>query len=158
MNPLDPPLDGELLHRFHDGELGADERAALEARLDDLARARLATLADLGAAVRNTLAAEVEAAPPPSIDLWAGIEARIQPAKVIPLRRRMLRATPVWLSTMAAAAAALAALMLTTSRPGVPTNGCQIESLEVTGAAVSVLKLDNVPGQSPATVVWLTEE
>jgi hypothetical protein len=148
-------LDGELLHRLHDGELAADERAVVEARLDEVARARLQTLADLGAAVRATAAAEAERAP--AIDVWSAVAARIQPAAVIPFRRRVLRAAPLWISTVAAAAAAFAALILATSRPSLPTNGVAIEALEVSGAAVSVMQV-HAPDHAPATVVWLTEE
>jgi anti-sigma factor RsiW len=150
-------LDGELLHRLHDGELDATERAAVEARLDDVARARLRALAEVGEALRNTVSAEVEGAG--ALDLWPGIEAQLRPAKVLPFHRRLLRGRmPVWISTVAAAAAALAALLFSAGKPGVPTNGCDIESLEVSGAAVTVLKMEDVPGHSPATVVWLQEE
>ena len=155
-------LPHETLHRLHDGELDPDVRAATEASLDDGDRARLAVIGEIGQTLRHAVAGEVRARPAPSMDaLWGAIEKQIQPAKVLPLHTRVTRALmrhPVWLSTSMAAAAALA-VMVAISQPGAaPSNGCDIDSIDVTGASVTVMHVDTVHAPGSTTVVWLQED
>ena len=151
-------LDAELLHRYHDGELAAEERAGVEARLDDDARARLAALDDLGAAVRHTVAARASEGPDGSIlhfDAWSAIEREIESKKVVSLSDRIRRRrVPIWISSVAAAAAAMLVVFGPWGTSAGLANGCEIESVEAEGANVAVIKM---PGDQ-MTVVWVSHE
>jgi anti-sigma factor RsiW len=143
----------EALHRLHDGELGAEERARVEAQLGEEDRLRLQAIAELGEAVRNATAAPLE-----GFDAWAAVERQIAPARVLSITERLRRRrAPMWISTALAVAAAAAFLFLPRS-PGAPSNNCDIESLDVTGGNATVMKLDDPHGGGTTTVVWLQEE
>lgn len=178
-------LDDERLHRFHDGELGEDERAALLALLDEPrpeaaeARDKLAALDELGGLLRGSVTARSDESG--ELDVWALLRPQLDGARaeesvsaggsaqgrVIDLasrRRRLGWRVPLWISSVAAAAAVLLVVLL----PGPqqllrqavlapPTNGCEIEAVEVTGASVTVMQVDEGEGRAPATVVWLDE-
>jgi anti-sigma factor RsiW len=64
----------ELLHAYHDGELGALRRWRVRRWLarDPAARSELEALATLGEAVRQSQVA------PPAPDVWAGLEGRLR--------------------------------------------------------------------------------
>ncbi|MSP62967.1 MAG: hypothetical protein EXR72_22055 [Myxococcales bacterium] len=162
------PGDPRRLHRLHDGDLAADERARVEAGLSDEDRARLAAIEQVGAALRNTL--EAEAA---GFDIAAAVMARLPAspatAGVTPISaarswrsraRGVLGSRSVWLSTAVAAAAAvlLFALPWGGGVAEAATDECEIESLEVTGASATVLRLPATRGEGTSTVVWLDEE
>jgi anti-sigma factor RsiW len=66
------------LMRYFDGELGADEARALEAELDDEARAKLAALGSLREGVRTHLELEADDAEPALAGMWARVEQRLQ--------------------------------------------------------------------------------
>ena len=154
-------LVDEALHRLHDRELPPADRAAAEASLDEAARARLAVMSDVGTAVRQAVAGELGGSAALDMDaLWGAIEKQIQPAKVIPFRTRAVRAVsrhPIWVSTGMAAAAALA-VMIAITQPNAPSNGCEIESLDVTGASVTVMHVDGARSAGSTTVVWVQED
>jgi hypothetical protein len=146
-------LDGERLHRYHDGELAPAERAEVEAVLDEaggeVARARLGALGDLGAALRGTFEAETA-----SFDAWPAIEKKIGESKVVSLRDRLMgrRAAPIWISTLVAAAAALVVMLYPSGGINVAGgNHCDIESVEAAGSDVTVMKLDG----EGTMVVWV---
>jgi hypothetical protein len=130
--------DDQKLHRVFDGV----ERGPVDEE-------KLAALGELRALLRNT--AEGASA---GIDVWAGVERGIARggATVIPFTARLRKYRPVWVSTLAAAAAALA-LYVSPLRGGVG-NGCVIESLE-TGTAVILAPDDE---DDEATVLWLDDE
>ena len=146
-------LDRERLHRLHDGETPAAERAQLEASLDDNDRLRLAALTDIGAALRHTYAAESE-----HFDAWPAIQKQISGGKVLSLTDRLKkRRVPIGISSLLAAAAALVVLV-GPWRDVLPTNGCDIESIDSSGADVSVLKVpDPGSGEGTTTIVWMHE-
>lgn len=176
----DEPFGDERLHRYHDGELSGAERAELAERLDDaqasMARDKLLALDELGGLVRDSVAAM--SAEAPAFDVWAALRPRLDEARVergpaggriIELASRRQRRSgwrmPLWISSAAATAAVLLVVLL----PGpqrllrqmvtaTPSNGCEIESVEVTGASVTVMQVDEGQGRDPATVVWLDED
>ena len=145
--------DFERLHRLHDGELSPEERVRAEAALDDADRLRLSALSDIGAALRNTYAVQAE-----SFDAWPALQKRIGDSKVVSLTERLSRRrVPIGVSTFLAAAAALVVLV-GPWRDVLPTNGCDIESIDARGADVSVLKVpDPNSGEGTATIVWMHE-
>ncbi len=150
----------EDLHRLHDGELSDEERRAVEASLDDDARLRLQAMADLGTALRGSFEAESA-----GVDVSAAVMAAI--AKGAPARAAApslwarLRAAArsyrmVWIPAVAAAAV-VTAIYVGPWRTTI-TNECNIESLEVEGAAATVLKVpDAQGGDGTTTVVWIDE-
>jgi anti-sigma factor RsiW len=148
-------IPGDVLHRLHDGALPPEERARIEARLDDGARLQLAAIDDVGQAVRGAMDSSTA-----GFDVWAAVEKEIAPAKVLSFRERLARRrpAPVWISTLVAAAAAAAFLLLPARLSALPSNNCDIESLDVTGGSATVMKLDDPHGEGTTTVVWLEEE
>jgi len=97
----------DKLSDYLDGELPADERAALEAHLTGCAQCA-AVLADLKRVVARAKALEPR---PPQVDLWAGIAARIdQPSagKIVAFEPR--RRVSFTMPQLAAAAAILIAV------------------------------------------------
>ncbi len=143
------------LHRLHDGELSAEERHAFESALDDDARARLAALGDLGSALRNTFEAESE-----GFDVAAAVMKKLEPARPPSLWARMAAAVRsyrmVWIPGIAAAA--IVAVFYIGPWRTVVTDECDIESLEVSGAAATVMKVPDPHGDGTSTVIWLDEE
>jgi anti-sigma factor RsiW len=146
-------ISDDLLQRYFDGELSPEERARVEARLDDGARLRLDALADLRVALRHELTRE-----PPGLDFSATFDAieRAAPSAAVPARRRRL----LPMSAAGGLVAAAAALFLFL-RPGpVPIHGAppevqsaaSVETLESQGALASVFQVDN--GRDHATVIW----
>lgn len=158
------------LHRLHDGELPAAERASAEAALVEEDRARLAAMAEVGAAIRNTLAVEAAGfdvvaavmAALPEGEAGRAVADRAVPIPIGSGRRSRLRAVAasraVWVSTLAAVAAAALLLVAPWRGEVLPTDGCQIEALEVSGASATVLTEQGAHGQPSGTVVWLDEE
>jgi hypothetical protein len=142
------------LHRLHDGELSDEERRTVEGALDDDGRARLAALGDLGALLRHSFAAESE-----GVDVAAAVMATVSQPRPS-LWRRLLNAVRsyrmVWIPGLVAAAA-VAVFYLSPWR-GAVTNECEIESLEVTGASATVLKLPDSGSDGTSTVIWIDEE
>lgn len=137
------------LQRYFDGELPDAERVTLEASLTDDDRLRLAVMAEMRRALDGVLHAE---AADHHVDLWAGIDKQLG-GKVVPIRRRR---TGVWVASVSIALAAAASLFLMFRRP-LPTNGCDVESLDVEGAVASVASAGE-PGPHQVTVIWTTEE
>lgn len=148
----------ELLHRLHDGELPAGERAAIEASLDDEARLKLGALSDLGTLLRSTAAVE-DAPLVERFDAWPAIEKQIAAGKVLSFRGRLARhRIPIWVSTLVAAAAVFAVLLSPLGGRRAAPNGCDIEDLVVTGADVTVMKMADGKGEGGGTtVVWVHE-
>ena len=144
----------EQLHRLHDGELDAAERARVEGDLSLDERAQQKAIADVGAAVRNTLEAASE-----GVDLWAGIEQKLRATeggKVLPLRRRLRTIALYVLPALAAAAAGI--VLFLSLGPGPISNACDVEMLDVAGADATVLKVPDHEGKGSTTVIWTTEE
>lgn len=148
--------DDRRLHRLHDGELEVGARAAVEAALTDEDRVRLAALDDLGRAIRDTLSAEAE-----GFDVAAAIMAALPTPLGSAKRSRMrvvMASRAMWASTLVAAAAAMALWVAPWRGESVSSDGCQIESIEVSGASATVLNLPDALGKPTGTVVWLDEE
>lgn len=159
--------DEERLHRLHDGELTDEQRTAIEGGLDQRGRDRLAAIGEVGEALRSALEGEVAALPP--IDVWGAVARRIaaeapkpkaaeRPGLLSRLWAALAEYKMVWASG-AAAAMAVFAIYLGGGMRAVASNGCEIESLEVTGATATVLQLPTGEhGDDTTTVVWLDEE
>src|SRR5579871_3211129 len=128
----------EDLHRLHDGELRDAEKGAVEAALDDDARARLAAMAEMGDLLRATFDAETE-----GFDVAPSVMARLaKKPSLMERARATLRSYRMVLIPALAAACVVAAIYLVPWRGGnIITDNCDIESLEVEGAAATVLKL-----------------
>jgi hypothetical protein len=122
----------------------------VEAGLDEGARDKLAALDDLGGLLRAAYGSAGE-----GVDVWPAVQREIARAKVVPLRRRLGRASIV-ASTLAVAAAAAAALLLLPGG-GHPSNDCVIDELEVSGASATILRLDDDKHGGSTTVLWLEE-
>lgn len=151
----------ERLHRYFDGELKPEERAAFEAALTEDDRLKLAALGEVRGLVANALTAEAA-----DVDLWPALEKQLGggggKAAAKARRRWGLRAHPAsWsagLVSMAAAAALLFFVQPWHSQHA--QNGCDIESLETTGAVATVIHMDDAPhnGDEATTVIWTTED
>jgi anti-sigma factor RsiW len=148
--------DDRDLMRLHDGELAPEERAKVEARLDEADRERLSAMSDLGALLRHTLEAETQ-----GFDVAAAVMRKIAERKEKSFSERIggwFRGhRTVWIPGGLAAAAVALALLVTPWGAAI-SNGCDIESLEVTGAAATILKMPDAKGEGTTTVVWLDEE
>jgi len=149
-------MKDDKLQRFFDGELPADERQAFEAAMTDDDRERLAALAEMRALLSNALAGASS-----EVDVWSGIEARLGGA--IPLdsarSKRRWNARRLF-GTSAGLLIAAAATFLFVVQPWHAeqlTDDCDVESLEVSGAQVTVLN-DLPHARDVATVIWTTEE
>jgi anti-sigma factor RsiW len=153
--------EDERLQRYFDGELSPDERAQVEAALSDDDRLKLAALGEVRGLVANALVAEAA-----EVDLWPGIEARLGggggKAQAKARRRWGLRAHPAsWSAGLVSAAAAAALLFFVQPwHPQHAQNGCDIETLETTGAVATVIHMDDAPhrGDEATTVIWTTED
>jgi anti-sigma factor RsiW len=141
--------DDERLQRFFDGELSPEERARFEAELGDEDRERLAALGEMGGLLRSAL--EAEAA---QVDVWPAVERGLKRDRLRRWRHRLRG--PAGVGLMVAMAASL---VLFLGRP-LPTNECDIESLEVGGAAATVMRVRDVHhgGDATTTIIWTDEE
>jgi anti-sigma factor RsiW len=152
-------IESEVLHAYHDGELGRLARWRMRRRLarDPAARAELARLAELRAAVREVAGG----APVP--DLWTGIAARLGALDADLERGGGAPAVPspalaglrTWLRPLAAGAvaAAAAAAWLLFSAPTEVVDEGVVRWLYTRGRPVMVL---DRPGD--ATIIWLLDE
>jgi anti-sigma factor RsiW len=142
-------VDDELLQRYFDDTLVDSERARVEAELTDEDRERLAALGEMRGLLARTL--EAEAA---DVDLLPSLEARLQRGRV---RRWTGGATSFGL-----AMAALAAFLFVVRpwQPRLPTNECDVESLEVAGPMATVLRVQDRAhgGDATTTIIWAEEE
>jgi len=152
--------EDERLQRYFDGELTAEERAQVEAALTDDDRLKLAALGEVRGLVANALSAEAAA-----VDLWPALEKQLGgggKAAAKARRRWGLRAHPAsWSAGLLSMAAAAALLFFVQPwHPAHAQNGCDIESLETTGAVASVIHMDDAPhrGDAATTVIWTTED
>jgi hypothetical protein len=152
-------IESEVLHAYHDGELGRLARWRTQRRLarDPAARAELDRLAELRAAVREV------AGGAPAPDLWPGIAARIgapdadleleggAPAVPSPA----LAGLHAWLRPLAAGAvaAAAAAAWLLFSAPTEAVDEGVVRWLYTRGRPVMVLDRPE-----DATIIWLLDE
>ena len=163
-------FDGDaLLHRYHDGELSPAERARVEAGLGPLERDKLAALDELGGSLRAMYGGAAD-----RFDAWPALErelsqaagpaAAVAPtapsAKVLPFERPVRRRRSLWFSSSMAVAAAAAALLVV-MRVGPtavhPTNDCDVDEIEVSGAVDTILKLDDDDHGGSTTVLWIEE-
>jgi anti-sigma factor RsiW len=149
--------ESEILHAYHDGELGALARWRTRRRLarDPSARAELARLAELRGLVREL------AADPPTPDLWPGVASRLGAIDAAAGREAstpgrtgpsILRA---WLRPLAAGAlvAAAATAWLVLSAPTETAQGGVVRWIYTKGKPVMVLE-----GGEDATIIWLLDE
>lgn len=141
-----------LLHRYHDGELDAAERARLDASLGGVERDKLAALDELGGALRSVYAGQAA-----DFDAWPALEKAIAAEKVVPMARRPRRRGMMWLSSLTAVAAAAAMLLVFVPRGSHPSNDCEVDEIEVTGAVDTILKLDDDDHGGSTTVLWIEE-
>jgi len=152
--------ESEVLHAYHDGELGTLDRWRMKRRLarDPAARAELARLTELRRLVREL--ATARAAP----DLWSGIAARLgsidagvatEPAASARTLASGLAGLRAWLRPLAAGAlvAAAATAWLVFSAPTEAVNGGVVRWLYTKGKPVMVLE-----GGEDATIIWLLDE
>jgi len=152
--------EDELLQRYFDGELPAEERARLEAAFTEDDRLKLAALGEVRGLVANALAAEAA-----DVDLWAGIESHLGgggKAQQKARRRWGMRAHPAsWSAGLLSIAAAAALLFFV--RPWHPAhadNDCDIVSIETSGAVATVFHMSDAPhrGDGSTTVIWTEEQ
>lgn len=157
---MSPRRDTELLHAYHDGELGGFARWRMERRLarDPAAREELARLAELRTAVREVAMA------PAGPDLWAGIQARLasfdaaSAADQESAERTFVHASGglrAWLRPLAAGALAAAAMVawLVLSAPTESASSGVVRWLYTRGRPVMVLEQPD-----DATIIWLLDE
>ncbi len=158
----------QLLSRLHDNELPATEAEALRAELSPEEQQKLAALSELDAALKNALAPTADQLD--GLDLWAGLESKLDAAptspataaapvaKVIALdaarsrRRRSIGITAIF-STLAAAAGLVLLLRATPS----VSNRCDIEELEVAGENATVIHIPDERGQETA-LIWFDHQ
>jgi anti-sigma factor RsiW len=141
----------EQLQRYFDGELSADERARVEAELGDEDRERLAALGEMRGLLSGALDAEAAA-----VELWPAVESGLKRERMRRWRHRMRGPGAVGLVV---AMAASLVLFLGRRLPTI-TNECDIESLEVEGAAATVLRVGDAHhgGDATTTIIWTHEE
>jgi anti-sigma factor RsiW len=152
--------DDERLQRYFDGELALAERAQVEAALSDDDRLKLAALGELRGLLTNALTTEAA-----DIDLWSAIAPAIEKpvgrAEAKAQRRWGMRAHPAsWSAGLATAAAAALLFVFQPWHPRLPGNGCDIESLETSGAMATVITMSDSPGRGAdvPTVIWTEEQ
>ncbi len=152
--------EDERLQRYFDGELSSQERADVEAALSEDDRLKLAALDEVRGLVANALLASAA-----DVDLWPALEKELAgggKAAAKARRRWGLRAHPAsWSAALVSAAAAAALLFFVPPwHSAHPQNGCEIESLETTGAVATVIQVDDEPhrGDEPTTIIWTTED
>jgi anti-sigma factor RsiW len=149
--------EDQRLQRYFDGELTAEERAAVERSLSDDDRLRLAALGELHGLVANSLTAEAA-----EIDLWPALEKKLPPPNDLERARlrRWMRAHMTSLSAGITAMAAAAALLffLQPWHARSSPNDCDVLNLETSGAVATVFDINDVPHQDGSTTVIWTEE
>jgi anti-sigma factor RsiW len=151
--------ESEILHAYHDGELGVLARWRTRRRLarDPAARAELARLAGLHALVRGLPTG------PSTPDLWPGIASRLGAidaalaveSEAAPTGRPGLSILRTWLRPLAAGAlvAAAATAWLVLSPPTETAKGGVVRWIYTKGKPVMVLE-----GGEDATIIWLLDE
>lgn len=148
------------LHAYHDGELRGLRRWWTERRLarDPAARAELARLAKLGAALRD------EAAESPAPDLWSRIVMELPPAAPAAAPRAAQGSVgftlPKWAGALVAAGAVAYALLVVGPSPSVRPLASQPAEPEVVGSKVLLLDTGRRPAfilqdDREATIIWL---
>jgi anti-sigma factor RsiW len=157
----------ERLQRYFDDELSPPERAEVEAGLSEEDQLKLAALGEVRGLVANALLAEAA-----EVDLWPALEQQLGGAVLpgggggrasVKARRRWgLRAHPAsWSAALVSLAAAAVLLVFVPPwHSAHAQNGCDIESLETTGAVATVIQMDDAPhkGDEPTTVIWTMED
>jgi anti-sigma factor RsiW len=159
----DRGIESELLHAYHDGELGPFTRWRTKRRLDrdPAARAELTRLTEVRTALREA------ASGAPTADFWPGIAARLGAADAgldrggetgratAPERVPALAGLRAWLRPLAAGAlaAAAAAAWLVFSAPTEAVNGGVVRWLYTRGRPVMVLDRPDA-----ATIIWMLDE
>ena len=149
-------VSDEDLERYFDGELDDTARKRVEAALDDDDRAKLEALADVRAALRDTLYAEAD-----GIDLGGAVAEKVaQGGQVVSLarrRRRLMRLASTGTGLLVAAAAAFLFFV----KPWVghaPVNNAELESLDLDGVSAVVLTVDGHKANDSATILLTMEE
>ena len=150
-------VSDEDLERYFDGELDEAARKRVEAALDDDDRARLEALADVRAALRDTLLAEAD-----GIDISAVVaEKAAQGGQVVPLasrRRRVMRLASTGTGLLVAAAAAFLFFVKPWAPQHAPVNNAELESLELDGLSAVVMTVDGHKANDSATILLTMEE
>lgn len=159
----DQGIESELLHAYHDGELGPFARWRTKRRLDrdPAARAELTRLAELRTALRE--AASQGGSTP---DFWPGIAARLgaldadldhgdEAGHAAPGWVPALAGLRAWLRPLAAGAlaAGAAAAWLVFSAPTEAVDGGVVRWLYTRGRPVMVLDRPDA-----ATIIWMLDE
>jgi anti-sigma factor RsiW len=144
------------LHAYHDGELRGPRRWWTERRLarDPAARAELARLAQLGAAMRD------EAGASPAPDLWSRIVMDLPPAAAPAAEPHAAQGgftLPKWAGALVAAGAVAYALLVVGPTPSIRPLASQPE---VAGSKVLLLDTGRRPAfilqdDREATIIWL---
>ena len=146
--------DREELHAYQDGELPFYRRWRVERRLarDAAARREVASVAELGALLREQAAAQ------PTPDLWANVRAQLATAPrpapleaddVSPARAPWL---PAWIGA-ALAAASVGAVMASGVLAGETAPGGSVRWIDANRKPVMVLQDDR-----DATIIWVIEK
>lgn len=159
----------ERLQRYFDGELAPEERARFEAELTADDRERLAALGEMRALVAGALEGAAD-----GVDLWSAIEGQVMASSLPPGGTSTKRASAARRlrdrgrgrrlfgtgTGLLLAAAATLVLFLYPRHPNHPTNGCDIESLEVSGAVATVIQVADEPhpGDGDTTIIWTQED
>ena len=144
--------DNKLIRLF-DNELPVDEADALRLELSEDDNAKLAALAELSSSVRDAIESE---AAMHEVDLWSTLQRQLPqqaPAKVVPLRRKVLVRTTAVISAFAVAASLFFALRTGTVRD----SGCDVEELEVVGSGATVMKVADDRGND-TTLIWFDHQ
>ena len=141
------------LSRLFDNELPVDEADALRLELSEEDNAKLAALAALSSSVRDAIESE---AAMHEVDLWSTLQRQLPsqtPAKVVPLRRKLLVRTTAVISAFAVAAS----LFFTLRTGTVRDSGCDVEELEVVGSGATVMKVADDRGND-TTLIWFDHQ
>jgi anti-sigma factor RsiW len=134
------------LSEYLDGDLTADERAAIEAHLDTCAEC-----ARIVGELRAVAARAAALAPrPPAVDLWAGVHARLQPRGGAGRRTSSEKFSFTWPEL---AAAGLALMVLSGSAVWIAEHGGRATSMEPTAAATRTSAAMPEQGSVPVAFV-----
>jgi anti-sigma factor RsiW len=146
-------MDNELLQRYFDGELSAEERARCEAELTEEDQLRLQALEEIRGLVGHALDAQAA-----DVDLWSGIDARLRGGQKQATVRRWRERVRLRATGPLAALAAVAALLLV-FKPwhAASENDCDIEHLETNGSVATVFHMADMP-HGATTVIWTEED
>ncbi len=148
--------NSDLVQRYFDGELDAEERARFEAAMSDDDRERLVALGEMRLLINETL--EADAA---DVDIWSGVAKQLSKEKANRSWRERARRRSVG-GAASILVAALAALIFFV-RPwhaGTSDNDCDVESLEVDNGYATVMQMQDTPheGDGPTTIIWAEED